>query len=51
MDSTLFQILQRLFEAEQELEKAREQIRALQATCTDLKQQVEAKDAVPAELH
>ena len=47
MDGTLKQLLAELVSVSQQLDAAREQIRQLQAAYTDLKQQLEVKDAVP----
>lgn len=46
MDATLEQILTRLFSVTQELIQAQGQIRQLQADYTDIKNQLEAHDAV-----
>lgn len=46
-DYTLTQILGMLYEAHRTIDQLREQVQQLQTTCTDLKAQSEAKDALP----
>lgn len=50
MDATLSQLVRALFEAHQEIDRLRQQTQTLQAAYTDIKNQLEARDAVSATL-